>query len=88
MRDALYADPSIVPKIRLLSIASNIRVPGIWGGFPAGQWQCDAKNWNSDCRDDIFNEFPSIWWIENDWAYTAMFQGLEERPSILCKNEQ
>lgn len=71
IREALYKDPSIANKIRLLSIGTNVRSPGSGGDGL-------LPNWNGPFREDIFIDprFDKLWWIENDWGYNAMFHGL------------
>lgn len=71
LKDALLAAPEIVENIRVLSIGTNLRAArdGGDGALP---------NWNGPGRNRIFGDprFDALWWIENDWGYNGMFDGL------------
>lgn len=71
VKDALLKDPEILDKIRILTIGSNLRAPSD-GGDGA------LPNWNGQGRNRIFWDpaYDEIWWIENDWGYNGMFEGL------------
>lgn len=64
-----------VNRIRLMTIATDTKPPGAWGGFAFNEWTCGQLNWNGECRPEVFQAYPTLWWVENDWAYTAMFTG-------------
>lgn len=69
IRDALAKDDSIVEKIRLITIATNIMA----------DWDSDGTkmNWNGHGRNEVFEKYPKLWWVECDWIFSAMFHGLQ-----------
>jgi hypothetical protein len=71
IKDALLKEPDITDKIRILTIGTNLRAPAD-GGDGA------IPNWNGPGRNRIFGDpqFDNLWWIENDWGYNGMFDGL------------
>lgn len=78
---ALNQDPSIVSKIRLLSIATGVK----YG--PQDEvlgTDCKAVNWNGKGRNEIYNDprFNQLWWLENNWIYNGMFQGPEPKAML------
>lgn len=80
--DALDKDPSIVDKIRVITIATFRKLPH--------EDTCDAVNWNGKHnRDDLFYDkrFTNLWWLEIDWIYHAMFLGEEPKQMLEILNE-
>ncbi len=76
LRDALFTDQTIAGKLRVLTIATNVKYQ------PDGD--CDAVNWNGGGRHDIFNDprFVDLWWLESDWTYNGMFEGPEPKQML------
>ena len=70
-RDALMMHPEIAGKVRVLTIGTNIMYDR----------EGDGKkiNWNAPGRNEVFDDprFRDMWWVEMDWTYAAMFDGLE-----------
>ena len=76
---ALQQDGSIAPKLRLLTIATDLldKHSGVLSYSVNGNGS--QRNWNySPEADYIYNTFPNIWWVEMDWTYTLMFPGLND----------
>ena len=71
LKGALFADPSITPNVRVISIATGIK-------FPL-EAACGTPNQNNRGRNAIFNDmrFRELWWLENDWTYSGLFEGIE-----------
>jgi ADP-ribosylglycohydrolase len=71
LSDALAADPTIAPKVRILTIGTNIKSPR--------DGSCTDRNWNSGARSRVFDDarFNKLWWLESDWTYAGMFDGPE-----------
>ncbi len=67
---ALQEDPTISSRIRLISIGTHLKTAQDGGDGRAG-------NWNSPCRQGIYDRFPLLWWLESDWTYNGMFPGKE-----------
>ena len=63
-----------VNRIRLMTIATDTKPPGAWGGFAFNEWTCGQLNWNGECRPEVFQAYPTLWWVENDWAYNGQFK--------------
>lgn len=78
LHKALSKNPSIVEKIRVLTIATGVK----YG--PADEvlgTDCNAVNWNGRGRNQIFKDkrFDKLWWLENNWTYNGMFSGSEPK---------
>lgn len=71
---ALNQRPDLASRLRVLTIASNVKYEG----------GCAERNWNSTGRDAVFNDsrFSNLWWIESDWTYNGMFIGSEPRQML------
>ncbi len=74
LKEALFEDPSISRKLRVLSIATNTKKTE----------ECRIINWNGRGRDEIFNDsrFDDLWWLENDWSFYGMFKGEEPKQML------
>lgn len=73
LKEALFQDPTIVDKIRVFTIGTNVR------------WEdCEKLNWNGPGRPEIWQDarFNDMWWIEADWTYNAMFEGNEPKEML------
>jgi len=83
MRDALNTAPEIAENIRIYTIATHRMA----ANEDAQQHSKDTtdfgirRNWNHPGRDEIHYDpqFKNLWWLENDWAYNAMFEGAEPK---------
>ena len=42
------------------------------------------RNWNGSGRRAIYDRFPNLWWVENDWTYNGMFP---EQEAIEIKHD-
>lgn len=62
--------PAQRKKIRLLTIATNIKDPTNRGDGRKPNY----NNWNS-FRTDFYRACPDVFWIEMDWTYQAMHLG-------------
>lgn len=86
VKHALMAAPEIAPKLRLLTIATNVMAQNPDAAQNAEVHRyCEKVNWNGRGRNEIFDDarFDSLWWIENDWAYNGMFEGREPADFLL-----
>ncbi|MFP6642328.1 MAG: hypothetical protein VCF24_02010 [Candidatus Latescibacterota bacterium] len=68
---ALKRDPTIADSLRLFTIATNLMYEDKNGG------DGEKPNWNGASRDEVFETYPELWWVESDWTYNAMFDGPE-----------
>ncbi len=64
---ALKCDPTIAGSLRLFTIATNLMYEDKNGG------DGEKPNWNGASRDEVFETYPELWWVESDWTYNAMF---------------
>lgn len=81
VQKALDQDPSIVSKIRLLSIATGVK----YGPQDEVLGEdCHAVNWNGKGRAEIYHDkrFDKLWWLENNWMYNGMFPGTEPKDML------
>ena len=69
IKDALIKAPEIADKIRLITIGTYLR-----GGLSGGNGT--MRNWNGRDRQPVYDNFPDLWWVEIDWMFDAMFEGL------------
>ena len=73
LRDALIQarqdGACIADNIRVISIATNIKLPGESQAPMPG-----TPNWNSIGRPEVYHTdaFAAMWWLEIDWAYKGM----------------
>ena len=68
--EALKAEPKIADKLRLITIATNVKAKESGGDGT-------KINWNGGGRQYVFDNFPKMWWLESDWTYNGMFHGPE-----------
>ena len=70
VRTALECRPDLVDKLRILTIATEMK-------SPYDSQECSVRNWNDvdGDREALFADerFNNLWWIENNWGYNGMF---------------
>lgn len=66
--EALKAEPKIAEELRLITIGTNVKAKESGGDGT-------KTNWNGAGRQYVFDNFPTIWWLECDWTYNGMFHG-------------
>lgn len=68
--EALKTDPTIAPRLRVITIGTFLKAKESGGdGY--------ERNWNGAGRKYVFDNFPHLWWIESDWTYNGMFPGVQ-----------
>ena len=74
LRTALEANPDLVSKLRVLSIATDRMSPYDTDTDSPSSF---IRNWNDmdGDRQAIFadSRFNELWWVENNWGYNGMF---------------
>jgi len=81
LNDVLKTTPEIANKIRIITIATFLRAKENGGDG-------NIKNWNSWGRQEVYDNFPKLWWLESEWTYNGMFPGKEavDLKETLAKN--